>query len=347
MDGTIISALLYNDYHSMHTNISEVSFFVKDTETCTDIFLVVDVDNHSVTKELYNNIVNQVEHQYSKIQRSCCFTGLFMCTNLSDVSEICRDERENDKRYAVLKFTDEIVLFEFQDNRVDSHIEMIEKWKYGSKNELKDRREEKSTKENQLPFDITPVNSIMVVINIIVFIFLATTGKTNDAMFLYEKGGLLWSSVIYDNEYYRLFTSMFMHSGIEHLAGNMISLLFVGSYLEKMVGHSKYVLIYFTSGVLAGVTSVLYNMNGNSDIVSVGASGAIFGLIGALIAVFLLDKTGNMRQDMTRLTIYALISVIAGISSQEIDNMAHIGGLISGFFCAIALIKMYPIEKNE
>jgi rhomboid protease GluP len=129
-------------------------------------------------------------------------------------------------------------------------------------------------------------------------------------------------------EWWRLITSVFLHGGIIHLALNMYALFFIGSYLEPILGRTKFVIAYLCTGLLASLTSIWW-----SDArVSVGASGAIFGMYGLFISLLttkLIDK-GARNSLLQSIGIFVFYNLIYGMKG-SIDNAAHIGGLISGF----------------
>ena len=146
---------------------------------------------------------------------------------------------------------------------------------------------------------------------------------------------------------YRLFTAMWLHFGFEHLSSNMFSLLLLGDNLERAVGKGKYILIYLISGLGASMCSFLYNFVTASYAVAAGASGAIFGVIGALF--YVVAKNHGRMEDMTifRLGILIVYILYTGISTPGIDNAAHIGGLVIGVLLAILFYQGKGSEVNE
>lgn len=183
------------------------------------------------------------------------------------------------------------------------------------------------------------VNIAIVVINILVFVVLDSMGNTEDAVFMAAHGAVFPPLVVLQGEYYRLFTAMFLHFGINHLFSNMLVLFFLGDNLERAIGHVKYLVIYLLSGLCGGVFS-MYMMYKNNDMaVSAGASGAIFGMIGALLYIVLINK--GRLEDITirRLAFMVFLSLYLGYTSTGVDNMAHIGGLVSGFILAAVLYR--------
>lgn len=161
----------------------------------------------------------------------------------------------------------------------------------------------------------------------------------NTTWFFLEHGALYGPKVL-DGEWYRLVVYLFMHSGIEHLINNMLILYFVGNALERYLGRIKYLILYFSSGILAGIGSIVYNSVWSGTFgVCVGASGAVFGVSGALAYLVLANK-GNL-QGLTKrqMLVFLGLSVYGGLVNQGVDNAAHIAGLIAGFFVAILLYR--------
>ena len=182
------------------------------------------------------------------------------------------------------------------------------------------------------------VNVFIVAINIIVFIIMEIIGDTESSMFLYQCGGKTPSSVILDTQYYRYLFSMFIHSGFRHIFNNMLLLFFIGDNLERALGHIKYLILYFGSGLIAGIVSqVYYYMCGNLYVVCIGASGAIFGVLGALIWVLIRNNGRLENLSLPRIIIYCILSV--GVYREGVNVMAHVGGLIGGFLIAMLLYR--------
>jgi rhomboid protease GluP len=141
---------------------------------------------------------------------------------------------------------------------------------------------------------------------------------------------------VWDGEWWRLIASMFLHAGIIHLFFNMWSLRVVGPIVEGMFGSATYFVIYMLAGLGGSVASCMWNPMGTS----VGASGAIFGLLGAIIAFFLTHRRSMpaevFRSYMQRIGLLVAINLFLGFSIPRVDNSAHVGGLVTGFVCGFA-----------
>lgn len=183
--------------------------------------------------------------------------------------------------------------------------------------------------------------------NVIVFLLLSVQGMTEDAEFLLRHGAMYMPYVAEAGEYYRLFTCMFLHFGFEHLMNNMMVLLIVGWNLEIEIGRWKYLLIYLASGLCGNVISAVWDIQTGQYAVSAGASGAVFGLIGALLYVVLRNR-GRIGEVSGRGIIFMIIVMLYyGFSSTGVDNAAHVGGLLSGFFLAVLLYRKRKRESSQ
>ncbi len=188
---------------------------------------------------------------------------------------------------------------------------------------------------------ITP---IIVYINIAVFIIMVLAGvsfiqpNTSD---LLNWGGNFRPDTV-TGGWWRLFTSMFLHAGIIHLLANMYALLYIGLLLEPLLGRFRYAAAYILAGICSGLMSIVVHTN----VVAVGASGAIFGLYG----VFLAMLTTNYIEKETRNAMLKSILLFVGYNllygmQGNIDNAAHIGGLISGL--AIGYVYIHGVRREH
>ena len=179
------------------------------------------------------------------------------------------------------------------------------------------------------------VNMVLVVLNVVVWCVLEISGDTLDGAYIAEYGGLYPDFLVYGGEWYRLFTAMFLHFGAQHLANNMIILAAAGGKLEEAVGGFRYLAIYLGAG-LAGNLLSLYVMLQNGDYaVCAGASGAVFGMIGALVWVAIRNR-GRFEGLTTKgLLLMIALCLYYGITTAGVDNWAHIGGAVGGFFLCI------------
>lgn len=184
-----------------------------------------------------------------------------------------------------------------------------------------------------------PCTVLLVAANVIVFLALSFQGMTEDGRFMLQHGAMYVPYVIGKGEYYRLFTSMFLHFGYDHLFNNMIALAAMGWNLELDMGKIKYLIVYFVSGLAGNILSAWWDIQTGSMAVSAGASGAIFGIIGALLYVAIRNR-GRIGDISGRgLVAMVVLTLYYGFTSGGVDNMAHIGGLAAGFLTGILLYR--------
>lgn len=168
----------------------------------------------------------------------------------------------------------------------------------------------------------------------------------------------IYGDVIYDigacdvyrvkvlHEFYRLLTSNYLHFGWDHFFNNMIALLLLGSTLERIMGSFRYLVLYTGAGIIGSILSAGYYIKAGEYVVSAGASGAIFGIMGALAALFLFCR--KQRQNLNGSGFFILIagSLYHGMQSGTTDNAAHIGGCIAGFILAVLLYVLWQERQG-
>ncbi len=186
------------------------------------------------------------------------------------------------------------------------------------------------------------VSGILVAANAIVYLICTFTGNL-----LYNIGELDAAAVLLRREYGRIIYSMFLHAGIDHLFNNMVILFFLGAMIEKVTGHIQLLLIYLLSGIGANICSLLYKVMTMDSMASVGASGAIFGLDGVLLAWILLDRQAMPDVTPRRVLLMIVLSLYSGFTAHNIDNAAHVGGLLTGFAAGALLCALRRRKRNR
>lgn len=181
----------------------------------------------------------------------------------------------------------------------------------------------------------------LIVINVAVFLILSAMGDTEDAVFMMNHGGMYEPLIVQEHEYYRLFTSMFLHFGMSHLLNNMVLLGALGWNLELETGKIKFLIIYLVSGLGGNLLSLYYDQSLplGERAVSAGASGAIFGLMGALLYVVIANRGRLGRLSGRGMLFMVALSLYYGLTSTGVDNWAHIGGLVCGFILSVILYR--------
>mgnify|MGYP004460838541 FL=1 len=193
----------------------------------------------------------------------------------------------------------------------------------------------------QKPLPVITV--ILVLINVGTYLYTEWKGSSLDAEFMIDMGAMYEPAFVEGHEYYRIITHFFLHFGLEHLVNNMIALLVLGYTLEQDIGRIRYLILYMLSGILAGFVSVYVNWSLGENVVSCGASGAIYGLMGALLMVLLKNRKQIVRGDILRFGIYLVLSLYSGMQDTGIDNTAHLSGVVAGFILCSVLYQ----RKNK
>jgi membrane associated rhomboid family serine protease len=180
----------------------------------------------------------------------------------------------------------------------------------------------------------TPVTKFLSISLIAIFLLQELTGT------LLVKSFALFAPLVTSGEWWRLISAGFLHGSIIHLLFNVYILWVIGSQLESIVGNVKFIIIYFVSLLGGSFASYLFSPFGSY---SIGASGAIFGLMGAMLVV------GRRRNlDISQITTLVAINVVIGFVLSGIDWRAHLGGLAAGAFIAWVLLNATSLkEKNQ
>lgn len=165
----------------------------------------------------------------------------------------------------------------------------------------------------------------------------------NLVVFVLTLGGRLFSGLFGNSFYYtighlqvyRLLTSMFFHLGIMHILCNSISLINIGLTVENMLGKRKMLIAYFSTGIIGGFISILIHQLIGNPVISVGASGAICGLIGVVVSSFVGDRVSKMKA----MFIAILPLIIIGFAGSGVDNICHFVCFFVGILVGKILMK--------
>jgi rhomboid protease GluP len=184
------------------------------------------------------------------------------------------------------------------------------------------------------------VTYTLIILNLIMFIIMTMAGGSTNYKNLIIFGAKV-NILIQAGQYWRLFTSMFIHIGFTHLLFNTYALLALGKYTEKIFSHGKFILIYLFSGLTGSLFSYFFSPN-----ISAGASGAIFGLLGAIVAYGWKNPFFWRSGLITNLLIVLGINLLFGVIAPGIDNYAHLGGLLGGVLIGCILILLKKKRQN-
>lgn len=181
----------------------------------------------------------------------------------------------------------------------------------------------------------------LIALNIVSFIFVSVSGGPT-AQNLVRLGAIHPQYILEGGEFYRLFSAIFLHGSIMHLFMNMYILYLLGKKLENLIGAFKYGILYLVSGLFGSLFSLFL-----SNTISVGASGAIFGVASGLLFIFYKNRTEVGGMGSGDLISFIAINTVIGFTIPLIDFWGHTGGLIGGFLCAFIFLNFGNKVKNE
>ncbi len=188
------------------------------------------------------------------------------------------------------------------------------------------------------------VTIALVVINVIIFLITDLFG----AIKVLDAGEMSWHAVFEEHGYYRLFTCMFLHYSPEHIMGNMIALFAFGDVLERHMSHVRFTILYLVCGLVASLVSCgWFHWFAGYDPDSAGASGAIFGLMGAMLAALIMYPQFRNRSYGMRFGIFVLYLIYTIVFAVEnVNTAAHLGGLVCGLILFPILEKISTRRRS-
>jgi rhomboid protease GluP len=198
----------------------------------------------------------------------------------------------------------------------------------------------------------TPVIWVLLTLNLLVFALMQLDPGAHGSPGAQSLQLVRWGSnagqYTLHGQWWRLVSSMFLHGGVVHIAFNMFALWQAGRLVERMFGSARFVALYMIAGVCGSLASVLWNPHVNS----VGASGAIFGILGGLLAFIGRADSGvpgTVVKDLRgSLTGFLLFNIVAGFVYPHTDNAAHLGGLVGGYLAGHLLARSLhaPVQRQ-
>jgi len=209
--------------------------------------------------------------------------------------------------------------------------------------EINDKNEVEAKKAEDIFTKKRPVITYaLIIINVLVFIAMYIFGKGSEDTLTLLLFGANYPVLVRAGDYYRLITSAFLHAGLLHLIFNNYALYVIGSQLESFLGKAKFLIIYLVSAICGSLMSMLF-----SDGISVGASGAIFGLLGSLLYFGYNYRVYLGTVLKSQIIPLIILNLVIGFITPGIDNAAHIGGLLGGLGMTMALGIKYKTSTFE
>lgn len=331
----IVKLLSQKGYHFL---CDERGVLARETDKMAYI-VTLSILQKGIKQENYDNLRMRVEFlAASKYQKTVRTLHLITAENGMFDEEAMQIVEHLPNVWLIAADTGKIYIFENQTKQFDDLYQYLEQ---GLK-EFIDR------KKRERVFTFTPVNMGIVAVNILYFLFIVICGGGYYAVYDTEtmlKMGALSYETFMAGAWYKIITSIFMHFGISHLLNNMVLLTYAGCELEKRIGKLPYLLLYLATGICGNLVSLWYYHYVGEYAVSAGASGAIFGVIGALMVVLAVNHTATWNLTSRRLLIVAGITIYYGMTTMGVDNAAHIGGLICGLIGGFLLSKILQYGK--
>lgn len=333
-------------YVACKTKCEQITEYCKEESNCTNILQVIDYKEDSqidcATVEEQKNMALETANGDVHIMT------LVFYDNLTNALSLMQDE------YMCWFIDKKELILADNFNRVEDFYGLkaeLSGWlsetkallQSGDVTAISDRlmsRQEKEVYEKRKKKKPSPVSVILVVVNSIIYLACYVIGDA------FIASGQMDYELVGSGEIYRFLTAMFLHGGIQHLAGNMILLYFMGEMIEHKTGSGKYAVIYLLSGIMGNVVSYMYEMLSGARYVSVGASGGVYGIIGA-VAYLVLRKTKGLNVDPKRLLVMLGLCVYSSFATPHVDFAAHIGGLIAGFVITALLCPRGGKAESE
>lgn len=323
-------------YTRIPSNLPEFTIYFHMENNYVNVLHIIDYKDGLYISE------DQYEHLKSKIKALFTEKGI---TNIHILSLILSKDIEKSKRlcsqdsfcWILNPSDDKLVIYENQVSDFYGMKGTIEKWLKNMP--LLEYRAEKITEAKKY---VPSVTIFLVSVNIIVFILCTFTGEL-----LYNKGTFSALDIIKDRQYYRIFTSIFLHWDINHLISNMLILYYLGEAVEKHFGHIMYAVAFCITGIFGNILSMSYEIYTDSYVYSAGASGAVFGIIGMLFLLVIVYKGRFKQITIGRMLLMVSYSLYSGFIGSNINNAAHIGGFLSGIGCGFILWLLTNVRESR
>ncbi len=338
--------LMKNEYYIMQSNVPMIKFFIKKMDYGERVNVI-----GCISTSVKNSLtIEQLENISFQVERKLLLTG---SKQVDIIYFIYSDNIERDKIFnsGNIKFwlidmiAGQLIIYENQPYEFDGLHQQIQDSlnkisthsQYSNRDAVRYHRKPYGESRYQNSVKNMPFVTIFIILcNMVVFFILESMGSTENALFMLRHGAAYSKLIFEEHEYYRLFTSMFLHFGIAHLVNNMISLWFIGGEVERMYGHIEYIILYIITGLTGSMLSAVSGYMSNRVSISAGASGAVYGILGALLLLVLkYGRDGNSK--LYKVVIVLFFLAMAGRTTENVDNMAHLGGFIAGVICGFLL----------
>ena len=335
---------LSQGYDKIPSNLPEFIFYCCREAQGINVLYVIDYrQGLYISKDQYDHIKKKIiDFFQARGEQEIHVMALVLCADAEKARQLC----ENDSFCWII---------DTQAYRLMIHETQAADF-YGWKNLLEESLFALSKESGETPIvdelvrkrainlqELSWTNIVLVSVNVIVFLICTFTGNM-----LYNKGALSAMELWRGGQVYRLFTSMFLHWNVEHLFSNMIVLYYVGALVERELGPIPYTVLYLFSGLAGNIFSIGYELLTGIYGSSAGASGAVFGVEGALLFLVMIRREKLESMPVGRVAFAVAFSLYCGFTSAGVDNAAHVGGVLMGFITAavIAVCKKMKILSD-
>lgn len=317
-------------YVGIPSNLPEFTIYFQMEHTYVNVFHVVYYrSNLYISKDQYLHIKEKIRNLFlEKGISQIHILSLIVCDDGNKARQLCADDTMS---WIINPYENRLMIFE---NQVSNFYGMRDKLEYFLTHLEDGEQTENISGAEAGKHKIPIVTAVLVMMNVLIFLLCTFTGDL-----LYNIGAISITEFFQKHEYYRIVTSLFLHWDINHLVSNMIVLYYLGEVVEEHYGLVRYGILYFTAGIGGNILSMVYEFCSKTVMFSAGASGAIFGVIGALFLLVIIHK-GHLNQiSIGRLMFMLAYSLYSGFVGGNINNAAHIGGFLSG--TAVAFIYLF------
>ena len=325
-------------------NDNSFNLFFKKISNMGYIVLAIKIDNKNFNTQKY--FIEQTKSLIKKINKELTVNKIvflqiligkdfdFNILNFANTS-FEEDDKLMQAKWIVNNKTQNIIIKGNQPTKILNIYEII-KGSFYKNNALNKTNQELSfnpPKNKNITLTLS-----LIIINLIIYAIMKLGGADRENLFLYL--GAITPTMLRDNEAYRILTSAFLHSSLQHILSNCLSLYIFGSIVEKNIGKLVFFNVYFLGAIGSSLFSYFFTRS-----LSVGASGAIFALEGSILYAAISQKKKFLTLDFQNLLMLIICGLAFGFLNPRIDNAAHIGGFIVGILVTFVLEKLQNLKN--
>lgn len=325
-------------YEKIPSNLPEFNFYCHREVQGINVLHVIDYrQGLYISEDQYTHLKEQIEaFFYHRGERDVHVMTLVLCDDTEKARKLCE---KDSFCWIIDSCAYRLLIHETQVADFYGWRDILEEYLFALTREGAAEAKPAAVPKTKVDWRaLSWVNIILVTVNVIIFLICTFTGDL-----LYNKGAFDVTA-LWRGEWYRLFTSMFLHWNVEHLISNMIVLYYLGAIVERRLGAVPYTVLYILSGLAGNIFSMGYELLVNTYGSSAGASGAVFGVEGALLLLVMTHRGKLESMTAGRVAFAIAFSLYCGFTSVGVNNAAHVGGVLMGF-AAAAVITAYRKMK--